>query len=194
VAISIRTDKSFDYRGAPEQWSNRYHLGGGNPASPAEWEAIYQAITYLEAPLVPAAVSFVGASGYLSDTGAAVWTFTHPTGAEPTGTYAVGVGEHELPGDVAMWARWWCGKYSKRGKKIYLRKYFHAVFGSGVDNLAAGQKTALQTYAAAMQNGTAVPGFGARSICDKDGNGAVEHEVVTFTTIRELKRRSNSPL
>jgi hypothetical protein len=194
VAISLRVDKSFTYRGAPEQWSNRYHLSGGNPASEAEWLAILNAIAQVERAFLAIGVKIVGGSGYLTDDGAAAFTYEYATGSEWEGLYQITSGEMEAPGDVAVWARWWCGKYSKRGKKIYLRKYFHGIALQGADIFAPPQRALMLTYAQSMQAGFAVPSFSQRAICDKDGAGALEHEVVTWSSMRELKRRSNSPL
>jgi hypothetical protein len=85
VTAIVRLDKSFSYRGAPERWSNKYHLTGANPGSNAEWDAILAALTTAEKPLYPSTTTIVYASCYISDTGAAVYTkdYTLTTAEKP---------------------------------------------------------------------------------------------------------------
>ena len=195
---SLRIDKSFSYRGAAERWSNRYHLNGSVPATQAEWLAITNALVAIEKTLYPPGVTVVFASGYASDTGPAVYTrdFTVAPDAVVPGTLAPGTGV-QLGGDEAFWVRWFCGQTNSRGKKIYLRKYFHNAYrdasGGGQDTLATPQKTAALTFSTSM-NGFAVTGYATRAICDKAGNLAISQNVVTFVTTRTLKRRGGSPL
>jgi hypothetical protein len=197
MAWSLRLDKSFTYRGSPEKWSNRYHFDGSNPADAVEWKAIVDALVAQEKTLYKSGVTVVYAAGYTSDTGAAVYTrdFTITPDTPVPGTFS-GSGP-DAPGDAAMWARWWCGQYNSRGKKIYARKYFHGVTTNGTtsgDSLSTSQKTALNTFAALLRTGLAVATYTTRHLCDKNGHAAVDNNVVTYITTRTLKRRGGSPL
>src|ERR1700754_3988122 len=126
MAWSLRLDKSFTYRGAPERFSNRYHFNGSNPASSAEWKAITDALVAQEKTLYPAGTTVIYAAGYTSDTGAAVYPRDYTVSPDtPVAGTLVTTGLTECPGDDSFWARWWCGQYNSRGKKIYLRKYWH---------------------------------------------------------------------
>lgn len=198
MAISIRLDKSFTYRGNAEQWSNKYHLTGSNPADAAEWKAITDALVAAEKLIYDSTVTVVHAAGYTSDTGPNVYYRDYNTSPDTpvAGTY-VGTGGNRTSGDVAWWVRWWCGQYNSRGKKIWLRKYFHDAYaqtGGTGDSLLGTQKTAGGTFATTLQSGLTITGYSSRSLCDKNGHTATSHDVVTYLTTRTLKRRSNSPL
>lgn len=194
---SIRLDKSFTYRGAAERWSNKYHLSGSAPASTAEWTAICDALVAAEKTLYPSGTTVIYAAGYNSDTGAAVYTrdYTISPDTPVAGTLST-TGSVPVPGDDAWWVRWWAGQYNSRGKKIWLRKYFHSTLAAtgGGDNLLAGQKTAGGTFGALLISGLTVTGYASRKLADKDGNVASAYNVVTYITTRTLKRRSGSPL
>lgn len=194
---SIRIDKSFTYRGSPEKFSNKYHFNGSNPANSTEWKAITDALVAQEKTLFPVGTTIIYAAGYTSDTGPAVYTrdFTVSPDTPVAGTL-VTTGAVETPGDDAFWARWWTGQYDSRGKKIYLRKYWHPAYitSGNPDQLFSGQKTAASTFAALMISGLTVTGYSTRTLCDKSGNVATAYNVVTYVTTRTLKRRSGSPL
>lgn len=194
VTAIVRLDKSFTYRGAAERWSNKYHLTGANPGSTAEWDAILAALTTAEKGVYKSTTTIVFASCYTSDTGAAVYTKDYTlTTPIPGINAATGV---DMAGDQSCWVRWWAGQYNLRGKLIYLRKYFHGgvIASGGGDSLAAGQRTALTTFANLMIAGLSITGFSGRSLADKNGNAATTMTVPTYVTTRTLKRRSNSPL
>jgi hypothetical protein len=197
VTCIIRVDKSFTYRGSPERFSNKYHLSGSNPASSAEWKAITDALFAAEKPIYPSGTTIIYASGYTSDTGAAVYTrdMTVLPDTVVPGTL-VTTGGIPQAGDDSVWARWWAGQYDSRGKKIYLRKYWHPAYSSsgGGDSVFGQQKTNMQTFAALLISGLTVTGYSTRYLCDKAGNLATAYNVVSYITTRTLKRRSGSPL
>jgi hypothetical protein len=198
VPISIRLDKSFPYRGNAEIWSNRYHFAGANPVDNVEWGAIVDALVQSERSCYSSRTTVVYAAGYLTDPGVAVFTrdYTVTPNSPVPGTFVPGT----LPaatGDDAAWVRWNCGQVTSRGKKIYLRKYFHDVYlnaAGGGDALYTNQKSAIQNHGTACRGGLIVSGHASRLICDKHGNTALDNETVTYVTTRTLKRRSGSPL
>lgn len=187
----------MSYRGAPERWSNKYHFDGSNPADSTEWKAICDALVANEKLIYGSGVTVVYASGYTSDTGAAVYTrdYTVSPDSPVAGTFTTGTGI-PTPGDDSAWIRWWCGQYDSRGKKIYIRKYFHNVLSTAgsPDTMYGTQKTAYGTLANTLMSGMAVTGYSTRHICDKNGHVASSYNVVTYITTRTLKRRSGSPL
>jgi hypothetical protein len=162
-----------------------------------EWKAITDALVAAEKALYPAGTTVIYAAGYTSDTGPAVYTrdYTISPDSPVAGTYSPGT-NIAATGDDAAWVRWFCGQTNSRGKKIYIRKYFHGVYAgpSGGDGLATTQKSAYQTFANLLQSGLAVTGYTTRHVCDKNGHVATSNNVVTYITTRTLKRRSGSPL
>lgn len=198
MAISLRIDKSFTYRGVAEKWSNKYHLSGANPADAVEWKAILDALVGLEKHLYSSATTVVYAAGYLGTSPVAVYTrdYTVSPDSPVAGDLTVGT-QIPLPGDAAFWVRWHMGQLNSRGKKIYARKYFHDAYrgatGADKDSLGSTQKTNATTFSTAV-NGFTVAGYSTRAICDKNGNLAVSQNVVTYVTTRTLKRRGGSPL
>lgn len=197
MACIVRLEQSFTYRGVAERYSNKYHLTGGTPASQAEWDAIVTALATAVKAALKTGTSIVYAAGYTGETGAAVFTkdYTVSPNTPIAGTYA-GTSGILAPGDAAAWIRWWAGQTNERGKKIYLRKYFHqvALAAGGGDTIEAAQKTAYGTLGALLVSGLTVTGYGGRTLCDKNGNAATSYNVPTYVTTRTLKRRSNSPL
>lgn len=197
MSWSIRLDKTFSYRGSGEKWSNRYHFDGSNPADATEWTAICNALVTAEKAVLPSNTSIVYVAGYTSDTGAAVFTRDYSVSPDSPVTGTFSSANPRAPGDAAAWIRWWAGQYNSRGKKVYLRKYFHGVYTSGAatpDTLDSSQKTAMGTFGALLMNGLTVSGYSTRHIADKDGHAAQSYNVVTYITTRTLKRRGGSPL
>ena len=137
---------SFTYRGAAEEWSQRYHLDD-DFADATDFDSTAAALATAMSPCLPSNVTFVRAYGYhdTDDDSAFELDFSGTTGS-----FTPGTGDIQCPGDSAVWCRWYTERRTSTGRKIYLRKYWHACFmdsSSAYDSLAPGQKSALQTFA-----------------------------------------------
>ena len=183
--------KSFTYRDAAEEWSNRYHLLGTAPSDATGWKNLYDAIWALEAPLLPTRVTLVKAYGYLTDDTASVDSHDyHVGGSPPAGT--LGFDLSPAPGDAAMVVSWKIARRSSKGKPIYLRKYFHGVDeASGeIDQVNTTQLTHLNSYATAMLS---TIGATASFMCGPQGDVPISGAGSKWITTRTLKRRGKRP-
>lgn len=186
---SITINKQMTYRGQPEITSNTYHFSGPTPSSEAEWTTFAAAIFNLERPLQPSSIKYAGYLGYEAgnEYAVAIRDFIEEGATLTTGS-AAGGGEAS-PGDTAAWVRWSTPDRTSRGKRIYLRKYFHEIPHAD-DVVTAAWRTSAMTYATAMMDGT-LPG--SRKICGPQGAVASNPAVSAFMTTRTLKRRGKRP-
>jgi hypothetical protein len=159
--------KQFTYRGSIQVWTNRYHFEGTLPPDPAHWTTFADAVIAAEKAPLADNVVIIGAAGYDS----ASATSTNPHGDKVwEKTYSVdglldGTGRVQVPGDCAAIVRYDTDARTSRNHPVYLFNYYHGVYrdsGGGPDNLASGQLSAFNTYAAAW-----VAGF---------SDGAITHE------------------
>lgn len=186
---SIVINKVFFYRGAAEEWSNRYHFSGSTPSSLAEWKTLALAIWAEERKFLNGNTTFNGFLGYNAGdpTANAIMGPDDLTAGEKTVGIATG---SAAPGDVAAWVRWATGERGSKGRPIYLRKYFHGVPVSTTDNIATSSRTAMLAYGEKMKDGTLPGGF---KVCGPQGAVAGLVKVPTFVTTRTLKRRGKDP-
>jgi hypothetical protein len=190
--VSIVLTKRFKYRGNDEEFSNRYHVTGAPEADLSGYGGVVGDLITLEQSLYDSSVKFVRASAYEKDGDNAVWgiDFTQPPNVVQEGNMTF-TGP-PAPGDAAMTCRWWTGRTNSRGKKVYLRKYFHGVHtavGDG-DHVDALQLSKL----AAMTQAALVPfGVAGRVLCDKDGVAPTLPAANPYVTTRTLKRRGKRP-
>lgn len=184
--VKLTVVKSFTYRTATEEYSNTYHLSGANPADPAAWQALFDAVVLVEKPCLPSSVHIVGGIGYAVDSNVATWSVTLGT---PVAGTLTSTGGQWAPGDSAVWVRWDTGSRTSKGKPIFLRKYFHPGVGTtaDLDVILPAQKTALTALGAAMYNGTSLPT--ARKIVGPAGDDVIAHLACSYLTTRTLKRR-----
>lgn len=192
--------KRFTYRGnANEEYSNRYLLSGTTPANSAAWRTLFDAVVAEEKKLYKSNVTVVAGYGYdsPSPTAHAVWSvdLTVSPNSPVAGTYTGG--GYQTPGDGAAWVRWGLDKLNSKGKRVYLRKYFHPAYidttqnsGNGGDAIMAAWVTAATAFGAFM-DGTA--GSLGRVITDAAGTATVGHAVSAYITTRTLKRRGKRP-
>lgn len=192
--------KRFTYRGnANEEYSNKYLLTGSTPANSTAWRTLFDAVVAEEKKLYKSNVQVIAGYGYDSplDTAHAVWSvdLTVTPNSPVNGTYAGG--GIMAPGDSAVWVRWGLDRLNSKGKRVYLRKYFHPApidtvqnSGNGGDAIMAAWITAAAAFGAFMDGSAGALG---RTITDRLGTATVGHAVSSFVTTRTLKRRGKRP-
>jgi hypothetical protein len=153
---SIRIVKSFSYRGATRNFSNRYHLGTAVPPDSAHWTTLADAIVAAEKAIYQPPSSFgatiIEAVGYAP--GSEVPVFTKAYSVVGTGAF---ISYSPVPGDTAAVIRYATPDRSTKNHPIYCFNYYHTIgcdpsVGTH-DQVIAGQLTALQTYAAHWLSG-----------------------------------------
>ena len=193
---SLTLVKSFEYRGAPEEWSNTYFMDGALPASPASWKTLADAVIADEVPLYDPLTKVVRAIGHKAGESVAVWSYDYEgAGTSVPGTFAA-AGALVLSGDTANWLRWSTDALTSKGKPIYLRSYYHpayAVAGGPADSTSGTWQAAAQEFGDDW-----IAGFA-------DGDGVEHHRggphgviglvalPCTYTTTRTLERRGKRP-
>jgi hypothetical protein len=185
---------SFTYRDAYEEFSNRYHFDGTPPADPVAWKTFADTLTGFAVHVFGNDVRLQRAYGYVAGSVASVWSFDY--GAPPA-TPILGEGTFSgmlMPGDVAGTTRWETGALNSRGKKIYLRKYWHGVHNEigHTDQLGSDQVAAFNTFAGQLADGSAFGG--ANHLAGPNGAVAGTHSTSLWLTTRTLKRRGRRPL
>lgn len=189
---SLTLIKRFTYKGNNEEWSNTYHFTGATPATPAAWKTLADAWIAAERTVLPNSCAYVRAYGYApgNEHSVAQIDYVALGGALVLGSYSA-AGNPQAPGDSAFMIRGLVG-LSTTGKKVYVRKYFHAAIctpGNG-DTLVAGQKTASDAYCATLIAGT-LPG--AAKWSGPQGADVTGPVTLPFLTTRTLKRRGKRP-
>lgn len=185
--------KKFTYRGALEEWSNRYHFSDTAPTTPAAWKTLVDALAAQEKTIYQADIRIIRAYCYTDTSQDAASTIDYTAlGAEIPGTFSSG-GVPPDPGDCAMWIRWATSATNSRGKPIYLRKYYHGVVNSantvGNDAVNGPQKAALLALGNKLRDGT-LTDF---TLCGPSGAAAGVVAVSQWSTTRTLKRRGKRP-
>jgi hypothetical protein len=193
VPIKLTIVKTFTYRGAPEEFSNTYHLTGSDPADDAAWGAIDGWLRAAERLVYTNAVKLTRIYGYNSGSDHAdyVHDMSLVDDSFRIGSLAVGT-SIPAPGDDAIWVRWPTGALNSKGRKIYLRKYFHdaRLSAGGGDAVFPAQKTALQTFGDYVLGSS---GPDSRTLCSPEGDVPVGAGVASYITTRTLKRRGKRP-
>jgi hypothetical protein len=195
---SLTIVKSFNYRGAAEEWSNTYFMDGDLPSSPASWKTLADAVIAEEVPCYTSRTEVVRAIGHQKGQSVAVWAYDYlAASAAVPGTMTPTSGSRAQAGDAAGWLRWSTDQLTSKGKPIYLRTYFHDVYaittGSDIDLLDTVAVAAYEEYGADW-----VAGF-------VDGDGTTHHRggphgviglvplASTYITTRTLERRGKRP-
>lgn len=191
---SITLVKRFTYRGKLEEFSNKYHFSGTTPANDAAWKTLADGIIAAEKLTVPSFVEFIRAYGYNAgnEHSVAQIDYTVPPNTVVVGTLSISAGNSWTSGDVAATIRWYTGELNTRGKKIYCRKYMHGVANQVADHdlLADVQRTAMNTYAAKLIDGTLPGSF---KYCGPQGATLSAPVTDPYLTTRTLKRRGKRP-
>jgi hypothetical protein len=193
----IIVTKSFDYRGVPEEWSNKYWFTQTAPFTSAQFRAVFDNIASHEKTLFSSATTIVGGRGYNDNDEHAhsVWEvdLTLAPDTPIPGTLAPGAAERQA-GDSAVFVWWKTSRKNTRGKPIYLRKYFHDVYneaGPPHDGVADLQKLAMQAFAEGFYTQNFL-GFGLAAQGHPDEQ-LVAYGAHPWITTRTLKRRGKRP-
>lgn len=200
MAVGIVTIKvGYRHGVQTEEWSNKYHLTGPDPANPTAWRTLLDALTAEEKKLFPTSVKIVRAYGYISDADDAVSVWGVDLTVAPN-TPVVGsfsLAGTEMPSDTAAWVRWKLDRNNSNGKAIFLRKYYHGVLATSggdatsADTLLPTQKTAYTTFGNLLFTGAGIDG--GRHIRDTGGGNPIAMGVSQYFTTRTLKRRGKRP-
>jgi hypothetical protein len=191
--VGLTIIKRFTYRGnAMEEFSNHYWLTGATPADSAAWRTLFDALVTTEKQVYMSSVKVVAGYGYdsVDEHAHAVWSVdltvapnTVVSGTGPTGT-------NLAPGDASVWVRWALDRLNSKGKRIYLRKYFHG-FSLDTSNPDLPLSTSgLVALGAKLDDGSFLAG---RKVTDRLGTATVGHAASTYVTTRTLKRRGKRP-
>lgn len=186
---SITINKEITYRGQPEVYSNTYHFSGTTPSGDAAWHTLALAIFDSEAVFLPTTTSFVGYLGYAAGNEFAVSIKNYLEDGTPKVPGKAGNDGTVSPGDVAVWVRWSTPDRTSRGKRIYLRKYFHEVETSN-DTVGTLARQRLVAHGNKMIDGTLPGGV---KVCGPQGAVASTPFASPWTTTRTLKRRGRRP-
>lgn len=190
---SITLIKRFDYRDAPEEWSNTYHFSGSTPDEENDWRILALSIYETERTLFTARHKLVGAYGYAAgnENSVAQVDFTQGSVIEPPGTYTPPGTAYEWSGDQAGWIRALVGT-SSTGKKVYIRKYFHggSSWATDPDEMEPGLRDLYQAHCEQCVTDGWV---GDRKWCGPQGAVATLPGHSRYVTTRTLKRRGRRP-
>lgn len=192
AAPGIIVVKTFNYRGAAEEWSNGYHMTLA-PSTPAGWRTAADGLIAEESSVYSSRVTVVRALCYADTAG--ILTYDYDLGAfggTVSGTLSTSAGD-QTPGDTAGWVRWDTGRRSSRGKPIYLRKYFHDVqvdVAPNADTIAPDQRTVYSNFGTTLLSALG----GGFALAGPDGVQPPGPSLAaTFATTRTLERRGRRP-
>jgi hypothetical protein len=182
---SIRTRKSFQYRGSTRVFGNRWFFNGGVPASNTEWDTLAAAVLSHEQDCYGTDVTFVDAVCY--DSGSDVPVYTHTYSA--SGSYSPG-SEVRMPGDCAGIVRMSTDARSTKNHPIYLYKFCRAVYrevGATFDTWSTFQsahwKSLIDNWIAGLSDGAHT-----LTLADAKGLGAVSSLIEPLITHRDFPR------
>jgi hypothetical protein len=186
---------SFQYRGAPEEWSQQYHFEGSAPSDTAGWDTLIAALASAVKIALNDRTTIVRAYAYTDTSHDSVYTWEASDHGGPIAGLVDTSTAVVAPGDAAAWVRWKTSRTNTHGKPIYLRKYFHGCILAGTadddqDSLATTYRSALQDFADTVQGTfTGWPGLA--------GPGGTEtflaNGVSSYVTTRTLERRGPRP-
>lgn len=191
AAAGITVVQTFTYRGAPEEWSNKFHFQGDAPSTPADWRSLADDFIALWKTVLTDTTSVIRVLCYEDTDDAAVYTYTLASFAgNVAGTIVTGSNADLVEsGDVAALIRWNTGKVSTKGKPIYLFKYIHgAMHASGATDSWRDTAVAGTFATNVIASSGDWPGM-----ADKAGDAPVGHLAETYLTTRTLKRRGRRP-
>lgn len=195
AAPGVTVVYSFNYRGNPEEWSQKYHFVGDAPSSDADWILLCADFVPLLQPALAEWVTIERIYCYANTDDDSVYTYNLADhGGTVPGTCPLPSGAGLAPGDAAAWVRWKTARVNTHGKPIYLRKYFHGIMlgtenPALIDTLASAYQEALAAFGASVEGASGHwPG-----IAGPDGVEPGTVTASTFATTRTLHRRGRRP-
>lgn len=190
---SVTTIKRFPYRGQEEEWSNTYHFAGSAPGDEAGWKTLADELIAEESKVLPFAHKFVRAYGYNAGNESSVAQIDYVAlgAALVAGSLGNSAEYKQSPGDAAVMLRARVG-LNVKGKKVYIRKYFHgavSLTADPPDNVYPPQIAALTALGTLLVGTTILPG----GWCAPQGAVGTAPLGLPFITTRTLKRRGKRP-
>lgn len=197
VAPRLVLVQAFTYRGKVEEFSNRYSFKGPAPTNATAWSALADKVIAALRPCFGTEVTFVRAYGYQPSAIGAEWVKDYTSPGPPlagSGTFAGSI----MPGDVAMTLRFTRDTPRADGKKVYIRKYFHAVHQDTVagnyDRILPAQQAAFTTFGTSFMQGTIDPTFiGVTPSGLTCSSPHADQWLTTRTLHRRGKRKATAP-
>lgn len=195
---SLTLIKTFNYRGAPEEWGNTYFFTGDLPSTPAAWKTLADNVIAEEKKLYDDNTSVVKAIGHQAGESVAVWSYDYAAASESVpGVLATGLSTTPQAGDSAAWVRWSTDQLTSKGKPIYLRSYFHPAYSNGTGDTVSDEVSPNWTTPAQEFGDAWIAGFSDGSEthvrCGPKGAVGLVALPSTFVTTRTLERRGKRP-